>query len=271
EKAARRAAHEAKKTAYMAEQSAYNSKVEQLQLDFEKGHPAAIQSFARIALNQISTPDSIKVDFDAICQPEEKLLVINGLLPGYFELPRAISYQYEKEAEEIVPIEMEEQEFDIFYQSILLQITLSALHIIFSVIPARHIQWVGFNGWVENDNAGDSHNSESCILTCKAARDIFAAIDLTKSSPADCFQGLKGLLAESPQGTAAVRPIVSIGPSSETGEAKQAPDNSKAGPKPPEYQPGEFKQVTTKIVGEMLEQVEKNLLEAARDRDDVIH
>lgn len=271
EKATRRAAYEAKRTAYLAEQSAYNSKVEQLQLDFEKGHPAAIQSFARIALNQIITPDSIEVAFDAICRPEEKLLVINGLLPGYFELPRTISYQYEKEAEEIVPIEMDEQEFDIFYQSILLQITLGALHIIFNVIPARHIQWVGFNGWVKNDNAGTSQDSASCILTCKAARDIFAALDLTKRSPADCFLGLKGLLAESLQGTVTVRPIVSIQPSSDTGEAKQAPDRSKAGPRPPEYQPGEFKQVTTKIVGEMLEQVEKNLLEAARDRDDVIH
>ncbi len=271
EKEARRAAYEAKRTAYMAEQSAYNSKVEQLQLDFEKGHPAAIQSFARIALEQIITPDSIRVSFDAICQPEEKLLVINGLLPGYFELPRAISHKYEKEAEEIVAIEMEEQEFDIFYQSVLLQITLSALHIIFSVIPARHIQWVGFNGWVKNDNTGDNQNSALCIITCKAARDIFAALDLTKNSPADCFLGLKGLLAESLQGTVAVRPIASVQPSPATGEANQAPDHSKAGPKPPEYMPGEFKQVTTKIVGEMLEQVEKNLLEAARDKDDMIH
>lgn len=271
EKDTRRTAYEAKRTAYLAEQSAYNSKVEQLQLDFEKGHPAVIQSFARIALNQIITPDSIEVAFDAICQPEEKLLVINGLLPGYFELPRTISYQYEKEAEEIVPIEMDEQEFDIFYQSILLQITLSALHIIFSEIPARHIQWVGFNGWVKNDTAGASHGSVSCILTCKAARDIFASLDLTKSSPADCFLELEGLLAESRQGTVALQPIVSIQPSSDTGEAKQAPDHSAAGLKPPEYLPGEFKQVTTKIVGEMLEQVEKNLLEAARDKDDVIH
>lgn len=271
EKDARRAAHEAKRTAYLAEQLAYNSKVEQLQLDFEKGLPAAIQSFARIALNQIIIPDSIKVAFDVICRPEEKLLVINGLLPGYFELPRAISYQYKKEAEEIVPIEMEEQEFDIFYQSILLQISLSALHLIFSVIPARHIQWVGFNGRVKNHKAEANQDSESCILTCKAARDIFAAFELTKISPADCFLALKGLLAEPLTGSVAVRPIISIRPSSDTGETNQVPDNSKAGSKPPEYLPGEFKQVTTKIVGEMLEQVEKSLLEAARDKDDVIH
>ncbi len=271
EKDARRAAYEEKRTAYLAEQSAYNSKVEQLQLDFEKGHAAAIESFARIALNQIITPDSIKTAFDIICQPEEKLLVINSLLPGYLELPRAISHQYEKEAEEIVAIEMDEQEFDIFYQSILLQITLSALHIVFSAIPARHIQWVGFNGWVANDNAGASQGSATCILTCKAARDIFAAFDLTKRSPADCFLGLNGLLAESPQGTVAVKPIVNIEPSSDTGESRQVADNSEAGPKPPDYLPGEFKQVTTKIVGEMFEQVEKTLLEAARDKDDVIH
>lgn len=271
EKEARRIAYEEKRAAYLAAQSAYNSEVEQLQLDFEKGCPAAIQSVAGIVLNQMTLPDSIRVGFKAVCRPEEKFLVIDGLLPGYFELPRAISHAYKEDTVEIVPFEMEQQEFEIFYQSLVLQITLSALHIIFNTIPARHIQGVGFNGWVKNDNAVDGHDSVSCILTCKAARDSFAALDLTKNTPADCFFGLKGLLAESLQKPVAVQPIVCLQPSSGSCEAKQGPGNPKAGTKPPEYQPGQFKQITTKLVGEMLEEIEKNLIEASKKSDDTIH
>ncbi|TEB09392.1 hypothetical protein [Pelotomaculum propionicicum] len=266
EKAARLAAYEEERKAYLAAQSAYNSEVEKLQFDFEKGRPAAIESFARIALDQMIMPDLITAAFDVSCRPEEKLLLVNSLLPGYYELPRAVSYRYDEAGGTIAATEMEEQEYDLFYRSLVLQIALSALQIIFKVMPARHIQWVAFNGWVNNDGAGDSQTSKSCILTCQAARDIFKAMDLARNTPQDSFFGLKGVLAESLQEEGSVQPIVS----SENIESRQAAGNAK-NVRPPEYRPGEFKQVTTKIVVEMLDQVEKKLLEYAMNRDDVIH
>jgi restriction system protein len=271
EKEAQRDAHEKGRNAYVAEQTAYNSKVEELQLDFEKGQPAAVQSYARIVLNGITMPDSINVYFDSVYLPGEKQLVIDCLLPAYYDLPRTVSYQYVKEDGVIVPTEMGEQEFDAFYLSLIQQITLTAMHTVFNAIPARHVQWVGFNGLVENDKIGDTLESKACIIACGAARDVFAALDLSKSSPADCIHELKGLTAKSLAGTDTVKPIVSIEPLCDTDETKQEPDISKDGPNPPEYQPGEFKQITTKLVGEMLEQIEKNLLEVTGEKDDMIH
>lgn len=265
------AAYEEKRAAYMAAQSEYNHNVEQLQLDFEKGRPAAIESFARIALSKITVPDSVEVEFDAVYDPVEKLLVINGLLPGHLELPRAIRYHYHEEEHGIIPIEMEQKEFEIFYESILLQITLGAINIIFNATPARHVQWVGFNGWVKNDDAGDSEKSKSCILTCKVARDIFATFDLAKISPRECFLELKGSIAESLTGLVTVQPIINIQHTSIGSEAEQHPENSEASLKPPAYRPGDFKQETKKLVGEMLEQIEKKLTEVTKDKDDVIH
>jgi hypothetical protein len=271
EKESQRIAHEKERDAYIAVQSEYNSNVEQLQLDYEKGRPAAIQSFARIVLNRITMPDLITVYFDALCQPDEKLLVIDCVLPPYYDLPRSVSYQYNKEIGEIAPTIMDEQEFAVYYLDLIQQIALTAMYKIFDEIPARHVQCVGFNGLVENSEIGDTLISKSCIITCMAARDTFAALDISKKTPAECFLSLKGVLAKSLSGADSVPSIIIAGPLADTDEANQAPGDSQSLPKPPEYQPGEFKQVTTKIVDEMLEEIEKKLLGSTQDKDDIVH
>ncbi|MFX4262280.1 hypothetical protein ACOBQJ_08760 [Pelotomaculum propionicicum] len=268
-KEAGRATHEKERGVYLAGQSAYNSKVEELQLNFEKGDPAAVRSFARIALHGINLPDSINLYFDAAYLPGEKQLVIDCLLPAYYDLPRAVSYSYNKESGALVPAEMGEREYDAFYLDLIRQIALTAINTVINAIPGRLVERVGFNGWVENDKIGNTLETKACVITCDAARDVFAALDLLKCAPADCIRQLGGLTAKSMAGSDTVQPIVSAIP--ETDEAKRVPDNPEDGPKPPQYQPGEFKNVTKKLMGEMLEQIEKNLLQAARDKDDMVH
>ena len=199
--------NEKEKAVYTAAQSNYNNSVDQLQLDYEKGRPAAVQSFARIVLNGITRPDLLMVYFDAVYQPAEKLLVVDAVLPPYYDLPRAVSYQYKK-AWDIIPIEMSDQEFDAFYLNLIQQIALIAMDTIFKAIPARFVQWVGFNGLVENNEAEESLDTKSCIITCKAARDDFAALDLAQDSPAANFLKLKGQLAKSLSGTDTVESII---------------------------------------------------------------
>ncbi len=271
EKEAQRAAHEKERAAYLNAQMEYNNAVERLQLDYEKGDPAAIQSIARIVLNGILRPDLVRVYFDAVYQPAEKLLVIDALLPSYYDLPRALSYQYSKGAGEITPIEMSDQEFDAFYLDLILQIALSAMDTIFKAIPARHVQGVGFNGLIENDKIEKNLDTKSCIMTCKAAINDFTALDLARNSYSENFFKLKGQLAKSLSGDDTVPSMIITEPASGHDESDGNTDNSKTGTIPPEYKPGEFKQVTSKIVEEMLEDIEKNLLKSVRDKDDMLH
>lgn len=270
EKEAGRAAYEKERDAYVAGQSAYNSEVETLQFNFGKGHPAAIESFARIVLHSIKIPDSINVYFDPVYLPGEKQLVIDCLLPAYYDLPRAVSYQYNKDNRAIVPIVMGDQEYNTFYLDLIQQITLIAINTVFNAIPARLLQWVGFNGWVENDKIGDTLESKACIITCRTARDDFTALDLLELSPTDLLQELEGLTAKSFTGTDTVQPFVSTADSSDADENKQASDVLKDKSKPPRYRPGELRQVTTQLMEEMVDQIEKSLL-TDRDKDGMIH
>ena len=202
-----RDAHEKERAAYITAQSKYNSAVDQLQLDYEKGLPAAIQSFARIVLNGITKPDLVMVYFDAVYQTAEKLLVIDAVLPPYYDLPRAVSYQY-KEAGDIIPVEMSDQEYDVFYLDLIQQIALIAMDTIFKAMPARFVQMAGFNGLVENSETEETLDTKSCIITCKAARQDFTALDLSQASPAANFLKLKGQLAKSLSGTDTVESTI---------------------------------------------------------------
>jgi len=271
EKAAGAAAHEKKREAYMAAQSAYNSKVEELQFNFAKGQPAAVESFTRILLNCIEMPDHINIYFDAVCLPGERQLIIDCLLPAYYDLPRAISYQYYKDNQAIAPIEMSDQDYDAFYLNLIQQITLTAVNTVFNAIPARLVQWVAFNGWVENDKIGDVLESKACIISCRASRDVFAALDLLNVRPADNIRELGGLTANSLAGAETIQPVVCPETFFQTDETKQDPDNAKEGLKPLAYHPGEFKMATTKLVDEMMDQIEKNLLQNAGNKDGTIH
>ncbi|MDD2554469.1 MAG: hypothetical protein PHP51_07850 [Desulfotomaculaceae bacterium] len=271
EKEAERAAHEKEREAYVAGQSAYNSMVEALQFNFEKGHPAAIESFTRIVLNGIKMPDPINVYFDAVYLPEEAQLVIDCLLPAYYDLPHAVSYQYNKQDLAIAPIAMDEQEYDAFYLDLIRQITLTAINTVFNAIPARRLQWVGFNGWVENDKIEDTLDTKACVISCRAARDVFTALDLSNNSPAHLMQELQALTAKTLTGTDTVQPIVSTADSSGADEKEQVSDVPGGRLKPPWYRPGELRQVTTQLVEEMMEQIENNLLKTDGNKNKIIH
>ncbi|NLJ75874.1 MAG: hypothetical protein GX325_01265 [Peptococcaceae bacterium] len=269
---AKRAAYEKDRDAYIARQSAYNSRVEALQLDFEKGHPKAMESYARIALLGAKMPDLLNVYFDTVYLPREKQLIIDCLLPAYYDVPRVLNYQCSKDGRTIEPTVMTDEEFDTFYRDLIRQIALTAINTAFTAIPTRHLKKVGFNGWVDNDKIDDTLESKVCIITCQTGRERFAGLDLLKFPAADSIHQLGGLTAGSISGTETIRPIVSYEPSPETtATRRQAADNPKKGRQSPQYQPGEFRIATTELVDEVMDQIEKNLLFTAGKKDETLH
>lgn len=256
-----RTAHEIERSAYIAEQEAYNSSVEQFQLDFEKGCPGAVESFARIALAQLVYPDLMELDFDAWYNPDEKLILIEGVLPGPLEIPRTILHQYDEEQHGINAIDMDQTEFAHFYESILLQITLSAIRVIFESTPERHIRRVAYNGYIRGIAPETGEESRSCILTCKVSRDVFAAIDLAANSPGETYAAIKGSMKEPLIEINPVQPLVNKRPV----DHGQTHDRQDAAPKQEVYRPGDLSHVAQELMSEMLEQIENNLIETGED------
>ncbi len=267
-----RSTHEVDRAAFLAGLKEYNQTVEQLQLDVERSVPGAVESFARIALIKLRYPETINVDFDAVYEPSDKLLVINCNLPGPLEIPGIVRYQYNKEQNGITAVAMDRDKYNDFYESTLLQIALSSVHIIFKSAPERTIGSVVFNGWVNTGETSTVGMTSICVLTCKIARDAFEAVDFINIPPKECFRRLNGSMREPLSKLTPVEPYAGIGRAVSTiSNYEQSSTNAETPNKPEDYKPGDFKDLTRGLVSDMLGQIESEISKAINERKDNIH
>jgi len=279
-KAAARAAHEEKRAAYLEKQSAYNRSVDRLQLDFERGRPEAVESCVRIALSGLTCPDLIELDFDARYLPPEKLVAVNCIFPCPWEIPRAVRYRYNEAEHGITPVEMEPEEFALFYKTVLLQLTLSSIYTVFESIytvfesvASRHIRQAAFNGLVngpgpvEPDN-GTEDASIYCILTCQVSREFFQSLDLEGTPPDQCFYAAKGIIKEPLTELLPVQPLVATGktpePTDETGRSRDCDTI----PEPAAFRPGELTTIAKELMTDVFEKIEDGLHHGRKPKKD---
>jgi restriction system protein len=265
-KEAARLVHEKERAAYIERQAEYNRSVDRLQLDYEKGSPEAVESIARLILARTVYPNVLEVAFDAQYDQTEKLLVINCVLPGPEDIPRTVRHEYNEEERGITAVEMDQKDFNDFYESILLQLTLSGMHNIFRSMPERLVKQVGFNGWINKEE------QNSCILTCKVSREVFDSLDLAGVPPRQSFSGLNGVMVEPLTALTPVRPLAKVKETPplypETGRTSTGEEPA---PGPPAYHPGDFKHIAGNLVLDLLNQIESNLLNTGETKKTDIH
>ncbi|KUK82351.1 MAG: Restriction endonuclease, partial [Pelotomaculum thermopropionicum] len=248
-KTAARGGHEKERAVHLEAQSVYNRSVDQLQLDFERGRPEAVESCVRIALSGLTCPDLMELDFDARFLPAEGLVAVNCIFPCPWEIPRAVRYRYNETEHGVTPVEMEPEEFALFYKTVLLQLTLSSIHTVFKSVASRHIRQAAFNGLVngpvplDRDNGtedGTEGASIYCILTCKVTRELFQSLNLEETPPEQCFTAIKGVMKEPLTGLLPVQPLVTAGkppgPAGKTGSNRE----TQTATEPAAFRPGEL-------------------------------
>lgn len=259
-KTAARAAHEENRAAYLEAQAAYNRSVDQLHLDFERGRPKAVESCVLIALSGLTYPDPIELDFDVRFLPADGLVVVNCIFPCPWEIPRALRYFYNETEHGINPVEMEPEEFALFYQTILLQLTLGSIYTIFESVASRHIRQTAFNGLVKGSVPLDRENGTEddttyCILTCKVTGGFFQSLNLQETPPEQCFSTVKGIMKKPLTELLPVQPLVTAGNIPEADATGPGRKNHNA-PETAAFKPGELTAMARELMTDMLEKIE---------------
>ena len=228
-----RAAYELKRKSFLEEQSQYNHSIDQLRLDLAKGQPGAVESFVRTLLSLMKYPDAFEVEFDARYEQGDRLLVVEAVFCAPNEIPRTIRYQYIEEEHGITAVEMNEQEFADFFQEILLQLCLSAIHLIFSSCPDRLVEQAVFNGRVRTINHEvDPGEPQPCIMTCRVNRDLYRSVELSSVPSQAAFLRFNGIMSTP---LVALKPVVPIQKCAKTlsyPEPEPVPDPQNSSPSP---------------------------------------
>lgn len=232
--------YEAQKALRLLEQAELNRFIDQLQLDVEKGHQAAVAALARIALSRMAVPDDIELEFEAYYNSRDKILQINGLLPGPNELGHVLRYEYRDEDSAILPVAMDEATFNDYYASTLLQIALSAVQIMFTAFPGRQVRELAFNGLTGKE--------PKCILTCHIKRESFAQLDLAGNDPEVTFRAMSGVMHKPLTALTPVAPLTIP-----SGKERDTPALAEV------YRPGEIKKAAGNMLVNLLDEIENDI------------
>jgi restriction system protein len=195
---------------FLARQEAHNSAIRAFRSRYQDASAEAVERYAQMVLEKSTYPDGLTGDPEVRFDEPSKTLIVNFWLPGPADIPGVVEYKYVKSRKAIDPVRMKQKEFEPFYDDVIHQIALRAVHEVFLADYAGCAQAVVFNGWVRGTDGKTGKAFTSCILSYEASREPFLALDLAHVTPKECVRGLKGITAGPLAMLAPVKPIMDI-------------------------------------------------------------
>ena len=195
---------------FYKDQEEHNDKIDLLKENYFKKDGESIIQYCELVLNNSEYPESFPKDFEIDYNEDNKILIIEYVLPAPEQIPTLIDVKYNTVKKELKETYLSEQQLAKIYDNVIYKITLRTLHEIFEADQAEAIDAIIFNGWVEGINKAIGKKVNNCIVSIQAKKDEYDEIDLQHVDPKTCFKSLKGVGSSKLSGIVAVQPIAQI-------------------------------------------------------------
>jgi restriction system protein len=195
---------------YLRTQEVHNQKIETLKELYFKGDANSVIEYCELVLNNSEYPDSFPKDFDLEYNPDNRLLIIEYVLPAPEDFPRLSEVKYIATKKELKEYFISDTQLSKLYDTSIYNICLRTLHEIFEADKADAIDIVVFNGWVETINKATGKKTNNCIVSVQARKDEFIQIELANVDPKACFKSLKGVGSSKLSGITSVQPLIQV-------------------------------------------------------------
>lgn len=181
---------------------------------FEKEYAAAVREavaeYCEIAVKTCPTPEHFPDKLKIAYLPESKQVVTEINLPTSDIVPEALTYRYVKSKDDIVSTARPLTERKHLYATLIANVTLRTLHILFSSDKAGHVDSVVFNGCVDTIDKATGHEIRKCLVTLRTTREAFTKIELSRVDPEACLKALNAEVSKSPTELVPVRPVLNF-------------------------------------------------------------
>lgn len=196
---------------FASRQEALNEEVDSLRDAWHKHESAAVLAHAELVLaTGASYPAWFTQENVISYDPEARALVVDFRLPAPAELPTLEKVTFVKARNERNEKHIAKSRAEKIYGSVGYQIAIRTLNELFVADEVDAYTSITFNGWVEATNPATGVLERGCILSVRAFKDEFLALNLHNVDPKACFRQLKGVAASSLAGLAAVRPVLQL-------------------------------------------------------------
>lgn len=196
--------------AFYAEQEAYNERVEGLKNNYLTGEANAIIEYCELVLNRSVYPETFPKDFDLEYNPDNKLLVVDYVLPAPEQFPRLTEVKYIAARKELKEYYLSDVQLAKLYDNAIYKIALRTLHELFEADQIDAIQLIAFNGWVNSIDKGTGKPINACIISIQVNKQEFEEIKLAHVDPKTCFKNLKGVGSSKLVNMTPIQPIIKI-------------------------------------------------------------
>ena len=185
---------EQEKERYYRDREKCSHIVESKKIAFIKNDPHAILDYFDMVLAFSNYPPAFPQSYELDFDKQNKMLVIDYLLPPLKALPRLKAVNYDKESDTFYESVVGEDERNQQYAQLLHEIPLRTFYEIYSSDATKTIAAVQFRGYLYLQQDAKSGGIPSCVLAIRANRDAFSAINLTECDSLDAFTELGGTI-----------------------------------------------------------------------------
>jgi restriction system protein len=159
---------------------------------YRKNQGKAIGNLFKFILNNYELPPWIPRSHRTLFNPENGILVIEGLLPNQDKMPTLKSVRYVKTSGEFVEKHIANLTQNTLYDTVIYKIVLRSICEVFRWDTNKLIKAVVYNGSIEGVDKATGKKINPCILSIQASREEFKDLNLELVDPKSCFKRLRG-------------------------------------------------------------------------------
>ncbi|MCB0744887.1 MAG: restriction endonuclease [Ignavibacteriae bacterium] len=195
---------------FKEKQKQKNDKVDLLKAKYNENNESSIAEFHLQILEKIIYDPNFHKSITTDYNEENKILIIEYLLPTVEQFPETKEFRYIKTRNEYKEIKFSDRELDKLYNDIIYRLVLDLISISFENDLINVIKTIVFNGWTNAINKATGLNNKACVLSVVCDKSEFSKINLSEVDPKECFKSLKGISANKISNHTPIKPIITI-------------------------------------------------------------
>ncbi|MCX5520736.1 restriction endonuclease [Kaistia defluvii] len=200
----------ARKSAFLAEQTERNAKIDALARGVYTAEPQSIIEHASLVLERSNYGDLFEKSLEVDYASDDRTLLIAYGLPSPDDMPKLKTVRFVPATGEIKESFISEREQKSNFDMTCYQICLRTIHEVLEADECRNIEKVLFNGYANYVDRTTGRDTTSCIMSVLVKRSDFEMIDLRRVDPKACFKSLKGVSASTLSALAPIPPVMEL-------------------------------------------------------------
>jgi len=163
-----------------------------------------------MVLSDSVLPDFINKEYDIDYNPENRILIIDYMLPEMEAYPNIKEVKYVTSKNELNEVYLNNNSMEKLFDMTIYKLVLRVLYEEFQADVINSLDAISLNGWINYLNKATGNREDACIISIQVKKEIFNNIDLKNVDPKACFKNLKGIGSSKLAGISPIQPILSL-------------------------------------------------------------